>query len=304
MPRPVLLAARWRSPATRPCTTWYDDDPDVEVRRGLLPGSLRGRPGRCGRRPTGHRCSRRWSAGEVARDGAATPTPSGRGRSAGPPTPTDDGAARYDVLRLPVDRRAGPPDAVETILAAGAAGDGRRRVPDRPEWSVGRGRGTPALSTSWSTRTSPSQHLQGPVDHGGAAAPRPGGAAARHARRPAPRRAGSSSATSTGPRRRCSARSWTRLQEAGLLGRRARHRTTASIESRDPGGYILGEETALLEAMEGHRGEPRTNRRSPSCNGLRGQPTLINSVETLAHVPLILARRGGVAGAGPGRLVG
>jgi NADH:ubiquinone oxidoreductase subunit F (NADH-binding)/NADH:ubiquinone oxidoreductase subunit E len=57
-----------------------------------------------------------------------------------------------------------------------------------------------------------------------------------------------------------------------------------------PGGYILGEETALLECMEGHRGEPRNKPPFPGVHGLWGKPTLINSVETLADVPAILSR--------------
>ncbi len=58
-----------------------------------------------------------------------------------------------------------------------------------------------------------------------------------------------------------------------------------------PGGYILGEESALIECMEGHRGEPRNKPPFPGVYGLHGLPTLMNSVETLAHVPVI-ARRG------------
>lgn len=56
-----------------------------------------------------------------------------------------------------------------------------------------------------------------------------------------------------------------------------------------PGGYILGEETALLEALEGKRGEPRNKPPYPGTHGLYGKPTLINNVETLAHVPRILS---------------
>jgi len=60
-----------------------------------------------------------------------------------------------------------------------------------------------------------------------------------------------------------------------------------------PGGYILGEETALLEALEGRRGEPRNKPPYPGTHGLYGKPTLINNVETLALVPHVL--RGGKA---------
>ena len=57
-----------------------------------------------------------------------------------------------------------------------------------------------------------------------------------------------------------------------------------------PGGYILGEESALLECMEGHRGEPRNKPPFPGVNGLWGKPTLMNSVETFAAVPIIQQR--------------
>ena len=55
-----------------------------------------------------------------------------------------------------------------------------------------------------------------------------------------------------------------------------------------PGGYILGEETALLEALEDKRGEPRIKPPYPGTNGLNGQPTLINNVETFALATCII----------------
>ncbi|MBI4552847.1 MAG: NAD(P)H-dependent oxidoreductase subunit E [Candidatus Latescibacteria bacterium] len=57
-----------------------------------------------------------------------------------------------------------------------------------------------------------------------------------------------------------------------------------------PGGYICGEETALLEALEGKRAEPRNKPPFPGTHGLYGKPTLINNVETFAWVPSILRR--------------
>lgn len=57
-----------------------------------------------------------------------------------------------------------------------------------------------------------------------------------------------------------------------------------------PGGYICGEESALLEAMEGKRAEPRNKPPFPGTQGLHGRPTVVNNVETLALVPLILLR--------------
>jgi formate dehydrogenase beta subunit len=60
------------------------------------------------------------------------------------------------------------------------------------------------------------------------------------------------------------------------------------------GAYICGEETAMLESMEGRRGMPRLKPPFPSEFGYLGRPTLINNVETLAHIPAIL-REGGEA---------
>jgi len=58
------------------------------------------------------------------------------------------------------------------------------------------------------------------------------------------------------------------------------------------GAYIAGEETAMLESMEGRRAMPRLKPPFPSQVGYLGRPTLIQNVETLAHVPAIL-RKGG-----------
>jgi NADP-reducing hydrogenase subunit HndC len=54
------------------------------------------------------------------------------------------------------------------------------------------------------------------------------------------------------------------------------------------GAYICGEETALIESIEGKRGEPRARPPYPTTNGLWGKPTLVNNVETLANVAPIL----------------
>jgi NADH:ubiquinone oxidoreductase subunit F (NADH-binding)/NADH:ubiquinone oxidoreductase subunit E len=57
-----------------------------------------------------------------------------------------------------------------------------------------------------------------------------------------------------------------------------------------PGGYICGEESALLEAIEGKRAEPRNKPPFPGTNGLWNQPTAINNVETFTFATVILAR--------------
>ena len=65
------------------------------------------------------------------------------------------------------------------------------------------------------------------------------------------------------------------------------------------GAYIAGEETAMLESMEGRRAMPRLKPPFPSQVGYLGRPTLINNVETLAHIPAIL-RNGGAWWSGLG----
>jgi NADH:ubiquinone oxidoreductase, NADH-binding (51 kD) subunit len=54
------------------------------------------------------------------------------------------------------------------------------------------------------------------------------------------------------------------------------------------GAYVCGEETALIESLEGKRGEPRSRPPYPTNEGLWGKPTLINNVETLANIPPII----------------
>jgi NADH-quinone oxidoreductase subunit F len=68
------------------------------------------------------------------------------------------------------------------------------------------------------------------------------------------------------------------------------------------GAYICGEETAMLESIEGKRGWPRNKPPFPASKGLFGQPTVVNNVETLMNVPDIVTRGGDwFAKAGMGR---
>jgi len=55
------------------------------------------------------------------------------------------------------------------------------------------------------------------------------------------------------------------------------------------GAYICGEETAMLESIEGKRGQPRVRPPFPPAVGLYGKPTIVNNVETLTNVPMIVA---------------
>ena len=83
-----------------------------------------------------------------------------------------------------------------------------------------------------------------------------------------------------------------RCYKAGLLGKKILGTDlTFDLEVFvSPGGYICGEESALIEAIEGHRAEPRNKPPFPGQVGLWQKPTVINNVETFANVPQILAR--------------
>jgi NADH:ubiquinone oxidoreductase subunit F (NADH-binding)/NADH:ubiquinone oxidoreductase subunit E len=83
-----------------------------------------------------------------------------------------------------------------------------------------------------------------------------------------------------------------RCKKMGLLGANILS-TELSFDIElfvSPGGYICGEETALLEAIEGKRAEPRNKPPFPVLEGLWSKPTVINNVETFANVPPILLR--------------
>jgi NADH-quinone oxidoreductase subunit F len=64
------------------------------------------------------------------------------------------------------------------------------------------------------------------------------------------------------------------------------------VVHRGAGAYICGEETALIESLEGKRGQPRAKPPFPAISGVYGSPTVVNNVETMATVPPILAMGG------------
>ncbi len=71
------------------------------------------------------------------------------------------------------------------------------------------------------------------------------------------------------------------------------------------GAYICGEETALLNSLEGRRGEPRLKPPFPAVEGLYARPTIVNNVESLSNVPWIVANGGNAyASIGPERSAG
>ncbi|MEZ5561709.1 MAG: NADH-ubiquinone oxidoreductase-F iron-sulfur binding region domain-containing protein [Gammaproteobacteria bacterium] len=81
-------------------------------------------------------------------------------------------------------------------------------------------------------------------------------------------------------------------RSAGFLGT-AICNSSFSFEVRvvtGHGSYVCGEETALLNAIEGRRGEVRVRPPYPAVYGLHGQPTVVNNIETLVNIPWIVAR--------------
>ena len=91
------------------------------------------------------------------------------------------------------------------------------------------------------------------------------------------------------------------LLEEILRGRRAEKQLGTAIFGKEDfdfdirihmgaGAYVCGEETALIESLEGHRGEPRNRPPYPVVSGFHGKPTVVNNVETLASVSVILDR--------------
>lgn len=90
---------------------------------------------------------------------------------------------------------------------------------------------------------------------------------------------------------------WQAVHEAyekGLLGKNAAGSgwDFDIVVHRGAGAYICGEETALIESLEGNKGQPRNKPPFPAMAGLYSCPTTVNNVETIAVVPTIL-RRGG-----------
>jgi NADH-quinone oxidoreductase subunit F len=82
---------------------------------------------------------------------------------------------------------------------------------------------------------------------------------------------------------------------AGILGPRLLGKKDFDLDihvHRGAGAYICGEESALLESLEGKKGYPRLKPPFPAVVGLWGKPTIINNVETIANVPWIVANGG------------
>jgi formate dehydrogenase beta subunit len=278
----------------------YDDDPDVEVREVSCLG-------RCDLAPAvavdDHPAAADRAEGlvEAARESTATAA-TAAGATAAPevapgrdePWPNDPYAPdepRYRVLRDLLEGRRQPDEVVETLTASGLRGMGGAGFPTGRKWSlVADQAATPAYAVCNADESEPGTFkdrqiladqphlvLEGLLLGMVVVGAEEGWVFIRH---------------EYGPEAEVLRAELDRLRAAGLLGAdvlgTGRRLSVELFVS--PGGYILGEETALLECMEGHRGEPRNKPPFPGVHGLWGRPTLINSVETLADVPVILTR--------------
>ena len=136
--------------------------------------------------------------------------------------------------------------------------------------------------------------VQGPPDHGARSVP--------DARGHPDRRLGDGRAAHATSTCAASTREPIRALESAVEELRAREATwarhprarrassTTSSCTRGAGAYICGEETGLLESLEGKKGQPRKKPPFPAQYGAFGLPTTVNNVETFAHVPFILER--------------
>jgi NADH-quinone oxidoreductase subunit F len=94
---------------------------------------------------------------------------------------------------------------------------------------------------------------------------------------------------------RCLEKAIAEAKAAGLIGARLGGKKDFDLEiavHRGAGAYVCGEESALLESLEGKRGNPRLKPPFPALVGLWGKPTIINNVETIANIPWIVQNGG------------
>jgi formate dehydrogenase beta subunit len=239
---------------------------------------------------------------DAARDGQV-PGYAPRSYGGGAPWPNDPYAAgeqRYRVLRAVLSGELDPGDIVTALQDAGLRGMGGAGFPAGRKWAlVAAQAATPKYVICNADESEPGTFkdrqilaeqphlvLEGLLLGMLAVGAEEGWVFIRH---------------EYGPEEAVIRREIESLRAAGLIGEGVlsggngsgtRRRLSVEVFT-SPGGYILGEESALIECMEGHRGEPRNKPPFPGTYGLWGQPTLMNSVETLAHVPVIAERGAG-----------
>ena len=169
----------------------------------------------------------------------------------------------------------------------------RRRLPDRHEVGLPAPAGRRPPLPRGQRRRVRAGHLQGhPADDGGAAVPDRGRASSRPSPSAATTPSSTSAARSCTSTAACCARS-RRPTRPGYLGKNilgSGFDLEVTVHA-GAGAYICGEETALLDSLEGRRGQPRLKPPFPAVAGLYARPTVVNNVESIASVPSILLQR-------------
>ena len=186
------------------------------------------------------------------------------------------------------------PDAViDEVKKSGLRGRGGAGFPAGMKWSfIPKGKDKPQVPGLQRRRVR-AGHLQGPAADG--VRPPPAHRGVRHLllrrRRPTP--ATSTSAASTPRPPTILERALKEAYEGGILGDSVLGSgfKLDMYVHRGAGAYICGEETGMLESLEGKRGQPRVKPPFPAVVGAFGAPTVINNVETLCNVPHIIDAR-------------
>jgi formate dehydrogenase beta subunit len=220
----------------------------------------------------------------------ARPTPSGR-HTPWPNDPYNPGDQRYQVLRALLTGELQPGEVISTLAESGLRGMGGAGFPTGKKWELVAGQPGPVKYAICNADESepgtfkdrqiladqPHLVLEGLLVGMLCVGAEQGWVFIRH---------------EYGPEEHVLRSEIEDLRARGLLGVDVlgSGRTLMLDIFTSPGGYILGEESALIECMEGHRGEPRNKPPFPGVYGLHGRPTLMNSVETFADVPVIVQR--------------
>ena len=228
---------------------------------------------------------------QAAREAAPEPAAAQRGEGTRPNDPYAPGEERYRVLRSAIAGELAMPAIIAALTDAGLRGMGGAGFPTGSKWElVAAQTGLPKYAICNADESEPGSFkdrqvlaeqphlvLEGLMLGMVVTGAEEGWIFIRH---------------EYGPEEAVLREELASLRAEGLLGEDvlgSGRRLEVDVFT-SPGGYILGEESALIECMEGHRGEPRNKPPFPGIYGLWGQPTLMNSVETFAHVPVIVER--------------
>jgi NADH:ubiquinone oxidoreductase subunit F (NADH-binding)/NADH:ubiquinone oxidoreductase subunit E len=228
---------------------------------------------------------------EPARGGTRGHTEAQRGDERRPNDPYEPGAERYSVFRRALRGEIAPEEIISRLKDSGLRGMGGAGFPTGTKWEiVAAQEATPKYTVCNADESEPGTFkdrqilaeqphlvLEGMLLGMLVTGSEEGWVFIRH---------------EYGPEEHVLHEEIEAMRAEGLLGENvldSGRRFTIEIFT-SPGGYILGEESALLECMEGHRGEPRNKPPFPGIYGLWGKPTLMNSVETFADVPIIVDR--------------